>query len=130
MAKVYSKNKNKKKFDKHRKKTVLLVLTAIILLSIACSAVFGLKLYAYGRDVQVIYSANGGTVSVSSETVEVGKSYQLKTPTHEDREFLYWSTDGTEKGKVANSGRWLVSTKKQVVLYAVWGEESGWTGNY
>ncbi|MBR2336626.1 MAG: hypothetical protein IKA61_01630 [Clostridia bacterium] len=129
MAKTYS--KKKKKINKHQKKTALLILTGVIFISIVCSLMFGLKLYAYGKDVTVVYAANGGTVEVSTQVVEVCKSYQLKTPTHSgDREFLYWSTDGTEKGKVKSSGLWLLSTEDQIVLYAVWGEEKEWTGNY
>ena len=133
MAHSNSKKKNNnKKFGKRQKKITLIILSCVVALTVLCSVVFGFKLYAYGKDVTVVYAVNGGTISASTQVVEVCKSYTLKTPIRSDKKFLYWSTDGTEKGKVKSSGLWLASTKKQVVLYAVWGKssDSDWTSNY
>ena len=132
MGKVVAKKKSG--LSTKTKRIILIALSAVIGLSIVCSAFFGFKLYAYGRDVTIIYDASGGKLDSPTQVVEVGKAYTLKTPVASGKVFLYWSTDGTEKGKVKTSGRWFVSAEKQIVLRAVWqvsapnGEQ--WTGNY
>ena len=115
-----------------QKNKILTVLCIFVVACILATAVFGLKLYAYGRDVKVVYSTSGGTsVSGGYQIVEVCKKYKLKTPkdtTGDGREFLYWSTNGKESGRVSMSGIWLESTDN-IILYAVWGEGE-WSNNY
>lgn len=126
MAKVNSKKKNKA----YRKRLFLIILSSIILISLTCTLFLGFKIHTYGREVTVIYAAGEGEVQPATQVVYVYKRYQLATPSNPDREFLYWSLDGTEKGKVNIDGIWRVSSDRQVVLYAVYGEEYGWTENY
>ena len=135
MAKVYSKNSNvkknkSKKITAKQKKLIAIIFSGVIFLSIVCTALFGFKLYAYGRDISIIYDTKGGKIDSQFQTVEFYKDYTLKTPTYPggELEFAYWSTDGTEKGKVENTGKWLVTTERRVVLYAVWVDE--YTKNY
>ena len=115
-----------------QRKFVLLVLSGVIFISIVCTALFGFKLYAYGKDITVKYNPNGGTMVTTVQTVEYHKDYTLKTPraSNDEMKFLYWSTDGTAKGKVSTTGKWRVSTKKEITLIAVWGESDEWTKNY
>ena len=129
MAKVNIKKKTNKNKGKSQKKLVLIILSCAIALSVLCSLIFGFKLYAYGKDVTILYSVGDGTMKNTTQVVEVCKSYKLETPKNYDREFLYWSTDGKQSGKVDISGVWLVTTKDKVVLYAVWGPRE-YTGNY
>lgn len=140
MPRYYS-NSNKKankKTDKTKRNRILIiVLSSVVLVSILCTLLFGLKLYAYGKDVTVIYVANGGKVSQEIQTVEVGKKYTLVTPTREGYTFLYWSTKEDGSKKVSNGGLWTASTESQVVLYAIWqssydgsGEDDKWTNPY
>ena len=137
MAKVSTKKgnsnkKNSKKMSVQQRKFVLLVLSSVIFISIVCTALFGFKLYAYGKDITVKYNPNGGTMVTTVQTVEYHKDYTLKTPraSNDEMKFLYWSTDGTAKGKVSTTGKWRVSTKKEITLIAVWGESDEWTKNY
>lgn len=126
MAKVNA--KHKKKINKNQKKIVLIVLCVVVALSMLSAVFFGFKLYAYGKDVKVIYNANGGKLSSQTDVVEVCKKYTLDTPKQSGYKFLYWSTDGKATGKVATSGLWLTTTKNEIRLYAVWEElEDEWT---
>ncbi len=128
---VNNKSKNKKKAK--NKKVLLIVLSSIIFVSIVCTLLFGLKIYAYGKDVTVIYVTNGGEVGQEMQVVEVCKSYTLQTPYRSGYEFAYWSTEPDGSKRVSNSGIWTVSTKSQVVLYAIWGayvDNDDWTNEY
>ena len=93
---------------KIEKKQILLILSVVVAVSILASLFLGFKIYAYGKDVKITYSAYNGTgISTEHQTVEVCKKYKLKTPndiTGKERVFLYWSTDKTEKGKVDQEG--------------------------
>ena len=135
MARAYTvKNNSKKKAKENKKKILLIVFSGIILLSIVCTMLFGLKIYAYGKEVTIIYVYNGGEIIQDSQVVEVCKSYTLVTPTRSGYNFAYWSTEQDGSKRVSNSGIWTTSTKPQVVLYAIWqaGNTDGdsWTENY
>lgn len=135
MARSYTVKKNSKKKSKaNGKKALLVVFSAIVLVSIVCTLLFGLKIYAYGKDVTVVYVTNGGDVGQDMQVVEVCKSYTLQTPYRSGYEFAYWSTEPDGSRRVSNSGIWTVSTKSQVVLYAIWqgynNDGEHWTGNY
>ena len=136
MAKVYSKNsdvkkRKSKKITAHQKKLIAIIFCCVIFLSIVCTALFGFKLYAYGKDVTIIYDTGIGRMDSNFQTVEFYKSYSLKTPTDPSGEYTFvcWSTDGTEKGKVANTGKWRVTTKDKITLIAVWGSPE-WSNYY
>lgn len=115
-----------------QKNKLLLSLCVFVAVCILATLVFGLKLYAYGKDVKIVYSTSDGTsVAGGHQIVEVCKKYKLKTPkdtTGDEREFLYWSTNGKASGKVDMSGIWLESTDN-IILYAVWGDGE-WSNNY
>ena len=137
MANTYSKGKNsKKKVKAKSNKIVLIILSAIVVFSIGVSLLFGLKLYAYGKDVSIVYVTNGGSIGQEMQIVEVGKSYSLPTPVRKGYQFLYWSTEENGSRKVSQNGIWIASTKPQVVLYAIWDSSyqvpdgDDWTGNY
>ena len=132
MAKVTTKSKNKKKNLKKQKKLILMILSGVVALSILCSVFFGFKLYAYGKDVKIIYNSNGATLSSQTQTVEVCKRYTLLKPTRSGYTFLYWSTNNKADGRVATKGIWLASTDDEVRLYAVWekNEDAEYTSNY
>ena len=134
MARSYTVKKNSKKKAKvNSKKVLLIALSGVVLLSIVCTLLFGLKIYAYGKDVTIVYVTNGGEVGQDTQLVEVCKSYTLQTPYRSGYEFAYWSTEPDGSRKVSTSGIWTASTKTQVVLYAIWqsyAPEDDWTGNY
>ena len=117
-----------------QKNKLLLSLCVFVAVCILATLVFGLKLYAYGRDVKVVYidrSKPEPSQLVGDQIVEVCKKYKLKTlkdTTGDGKEFLYWSTNGEESGRVSMSGIWLESTDN-IILYAVW-SEGEWTENF
>ena len=81
MARAYTVKKNyKKKAKVSGKKITLIALCGVVLLSILCTLLFGLKIYAYGKDVTIIYVYNGGDIIQDTQVVEVCKSYTLVTP--------------------------------------------------
>ena len=69
------------------------------------------------------YSANGGTVSTSSEAVQNGTSLTLPTPTRSNFVFEGWYTAATGGTKVGNAGASHQPTQSRT-LHARWTQSS------
>lgn len=90
------------------------------------NAYTGAMVRCVARDsIVVSFDANGGTGTMSSQTLYGNSNLKNNTFVRENKGFVEWNTEPDGSGDSYADGSWVnISGKQDMILYAQWGEQT------